>query len=217
MQGFENTEIQMRIRCEWNGLLEIMYPNRFSFVQHPQPKLCRDLSGKLSCYAWVYSHRNTLCSRVDFSGPLDRFFLLGQNFLSSGLGSSLLCFLLLLLSFLLPAFLLSCFPPFFLSCFPAFLLSCFPAFLLFCFSAFLPFCFALLLRLFVSAFVFAFLCFAVLVLLAFRCRLVLHFVFTLACSDRVQFSPYQPAVVQRRSGSSMASFYKASAACLYSR
>ena len=93
----------------------------------------------------------------------------------------------------------------------------FPAFLLVCFSTFLLFCFAVLLLRFVSAFVFACLCFAVHVLLVFRCRLVLHIVLTIACSVRVQFSPYQPAVVQRRSGSSMASLDKASAAWLYSR
>ena len=195
--------------------------------------------------------------------------------LSTVIGSSLVCFLLFLLScfpaFLLsgfPAFLLSCFPAFLLSCFPAFLLfcfpsfrlscypafpifdidtrlckalcphpgemvylaylmfllffmffmlSCFPACLLSCFSTFLLVCFAVLLLRFVSAFVFACLCFAVHVLLVFRCRLVLHIVLTIACSVRVQFSPYQPAVVQRRSGSSMASLDKASAAWLYSR
>ena len=79
------------------------------------------------------------------------------------------------------------------------------------------FCFAVLLLLFVSAFVFAFPCFAVHVLLAVRCRLVLRIVLTLSCSVRVQCSPYQPADVQRRSGSSMASLDKASAAWLYSR
>ena len=94
--------------------------------------------------------------------------------------------------------------------------SCFPACLLSCFSTFLLVCFAVLLLLFVSAFVFAFPCFLH-VLLAVRCRLVLRIVLTLACSVRVQFSPYQPAVVQRRSGSSMASLDKASAAWLYSR
>ena len=93
----------------------------------------------------------------------------------------------------------------FLLFFMIFLLSCFPACLLSCFSTFLLVCFAVLLLQFVSAFVFACLCFAVLVLLSFLCRVVLHSMLTLACSVRVQFSPYQPAVVQRRSGSSMAS------------
>ena len=132
MQGFENTEMQMRINCEWNGLLEKMYPNSSSFVQQPQPKLCRDLSGRLSCYAWVYSHRNTHCSRINFSGTRDRLFLLS---LSTVFGSSLVSFLLFLLS-CFPAFLLSDFPAFLLSCFPAFLLFCFPSFLLSCFPAF---------------------------------------------------------------------------------
>ena len=58
--------------------------------------------------------------------------------LSTVIGSSLVCFLLILLS-CFPAFLLSYFPAFLLSCFPsvlfsflsAFLLSCFPAFPLF--------------------------------------------------------------------------------------
>ena len=296
MQGIEDTELQTRINWEWNGLLEILYPNSSSFVQQSQPKLCRDLSGNLSCYAWFYSHRNTHCSRIDFSGPRDRLFLLS---LSTVIGASLVCSLLFLLScfhaFLLsgfPAFLLSCLPVFLLSCFPsvlfsflsafllscfsyircwytivqstvpapgrddlpslpnvrcwytivqstmpapgrdglhnlptafcfpwflifpAFLLVCFPACLLSCFSTFLLVCFAVLLLRFVSAFVFACLCFAVLVLLSFLCRVVLHIMLTLSCSVRVQFSPYQPAVVQRRSGSSMASLDKASAAWL---
>ena len=129
MQGIEDTELQTRINWEWNGLLEILYPNSSSFVQQSQPKLCRDLSGNLSCYAWFYSHRNTHFSRIDFSGPRDRLFLLS---LSTVIGSSLVCFLL---------FLLSCFPPFLLSGFPAFLLSCFPAFLLFCFPSFRLSCF----------------------------------------------------------------------------
>ena len=79
------------------------------------------------------------------------------------------------------------------------------------------FCFAVLVLLFVSAFVFAFPCFAVHVLLAVRCLLVLRMVLTLACSVRIQCSSYQPADVQRRSGSSMASLDRASAAWLYSR
>ena len=51
------------------------------------------------------------------------------------IGSSLVCFLLFLLS-CFPAFLLSGFPAFLLSCFPAFLLFCFPSFRLSCFPAF---------------------------------------------------------------------------------
>ena len=146
-----------------------------------------------------------------------------------------------------PAFLLFCFPSLRFSCFPAFtffdvytrlckalcphpgemvylaylmfLLSfmIFPACLLVCFSTFLMFCFAVLLLLFVSAFVFACPCFAVHVLVAVRCRLVLRIVLTLSRSVRFQCSPYQPADVQRRSGSSMASLDRASAAWLYSR
>ena len=131
LQNSEATELQKRIiNWEWNGLLEILYPNSSSFVQQSQPKLCRDLSGKLSCYAWFYSHRNTHCSRIDFSGPRDRLFLLS---LSTVIGSSLVCFLL---------FLLSCFTAFLLSYFPAFRLSCFPAFLLSFCSVFLPFGFS---------------------------------------------------------------------------
>ena len=60
-----------------------MYPNKLSFAQQLQPKLCRDLSGKLSCYARVYSHRNTHCSPVDFSWPRDRLFRLSKKFLSA--------------------------------------------------------------------------------------------------------------------------------------
>ena len=53
-------------RCEYIELLLGMYPKRSSFVQHPQQKLCRDPSNKLSCYAWFHSHRNTLCSPYRF-------------------------------------------------------------------------------------------------------------------------------------------------------
>ena len=119
----------MRSNWEWSGLLIILYPNSSSFVQQSQPKLCRDLSDKLSCYAWFYSHRKTHCSRIDFSGPRDRLFLLG---LSAVVDSTLVCLLL---------FLFSCFPPFRLSCFSDFLLSCFPSVLLSFLKVFLLSCF----------------------------------------------------------------------------
>jgi len=117
----------MRSNWEWSGLLIILYPNSSSFVQQSQPKLCRDLSDKLSCYAWFYSHRKTHCSRIDFSGPRDRLFLLG---LSAVVDSTLVCFLLFLLSSF-PAFLLFWVPAFLLFCFPSLRFSCFPAFTFF--------------------------------------------------------------------------------------
>ena len=36
----KNTELHTRTNRECNSLLEIMYPNSFSFVQQSQPKLC---------------------------------------------------------------------------------------------------------------------------------------------------------------------------------
>ena len=136
MQDIENTEMQKRSNWEWSGLLIILYPNSSSFVQQSQPQLCRDLSVKLSCYAWFYSHRETLCSRIDFSGPRDRLFLLG---LSAVIDSSLVCFLLFLLSYF-SAFLLCWFPAFLLSFCSAFLPLDFPAFLLLQFSIFIHDC-----------------------------------------------------------------------------
>ena len=190
--------------------------------------------------AWSFVSFRSLRRGCLYFGVLSSF----PAFLLSGFPAFLIsCFPAFLL-FCFPSLRFSCFPAFtffdvytrlckalcphpgemvylaylkFLLFFTFFMLSCFPACLLSCFSTFLLVCFAVLLLQFVSAFVFTWLCFAVLVLLSFLCRVVLHIMLTLSCSVCVQFSPYQPAVVQRRSGSSMASLDKASAAWLYSR
>ena len=54
--------------CEYIDLLVDIYPRRSSFVQHPQQKLCRNPSNKLSYYAWFHSHINTHCSPYRFFG-----------------------------------------------------------------------------------------------------------------------------------------------------
>ena len=117
----------MKSNWEWSGLLIILYPNSSSFVQQSQPKLCRDLSDKLSCYAWFYSHRkNTLFTNRFFGAAWSfvSFRSLRRGWLYFGVLSSF------------PAFLLSGFPAFLISCFPAFLLFCFPSLRFSCFPAF---------------------------------------------------------------------------------
>ena len=142
-----------------------------------------------------------------------------------------------------PAFLLSGFPAFLISCFPAFLLFCFPSLRFSCFPAFTFFdvytrlCKALcphpgevVYLTYLVFFTFFFLvansiltqisyfpacpAFPVILLSCFSAALPLCFP---GYPGLARSPPYQPAVVQRGSGSSMASFDKASAAWLYSR
>ena len=63
MQCFENTEMQMRIKWEWNGLLEIMYPNRlWKFITWSIVKMLRQMwkCEMFNCENALIGHENEL-------------------------------------------------------------------------------------------------------------------------------------------------------------